>query len=152
MGFDWDKDTGNDLPPGEYECRFVKLELAKSKSGNTVAKYQAKVISGLYTGRMTFPSIVLVDTAMWKLKALLKACGCTPTAAQKKCEFGTEEFYGLLKLPLSKTCLITVEDQKNSQFKNHSFRSSTFGELDSHFVGGPQEDPEPWEPGEPVQR
>jgi hypothetical protein len=76
--------SGGDIPPGTYQAKVDKVELALSQQGNRMLKWQLRILSGQYAGRCEFRQNMLeTPQNMEYLKRDLDICGI---ALQDICE------------------------------------------------------------------
>lgn len=60
---------------GEHVCKIAAVDEKQSQGGNDMIVVQFEVVKGDDKGARVFENYPLVDTALWKLKALLQAIG-----------------------------------------------------------------------------
>jgi hypothetical protein len=120
--FDWERDTKGEfdpVPDGEYRVKVEKVEMLKANSGNQMAKYHCRITDiDVGVRGYLFPVVVLTEKAIWRLSAMIKACGVVPTEAQKRCDLGTPEFLQVLKLPVGREFVAIVENKERNGYTN----------------------------------
>jgi len=63
------------LPAGTYTCHIFDLTEKTSSNGNDMLKVVLKVNKGDYKGRQIFTNLTFVESAMFKIREFLVACG-----------------------------------------------------------------------------
>ena len=63
------------LPAGTYTCHVFDLSEKSSSKGNDMLKVVLKVSKGEYKGRQIFTNLVFVESALFKIREFLVACG-----------------------------------------------------------------------------
>lgn len=83
---------------GEHVCKIAAVDEKQSQGGNDMIVVQFEVVKGDDKGARVFENYPLVDTALWKLKALLQAIGMK---ADGKVQLDLDRLVG-------KICIINV--------------------------------------------
>jgi len=65
------------LPAGTYSCHIFDLTEKQSSNGNDMLKVVLKVSKGEFKGRQIFTNLTFVESAMFKIREFLVACGAT---------------------------------------------------------------------------
>lgn len=63
------------IPAGTYKVHVFELTEKQSSNGNDMFKVVLKVSEGEYKGRQIFTNLTFVETAMFKIREFLIACG-----------------------------------------------------------------------------
>jgi len=63
------------LPAGTYTCHVFDLTEKQSSAGNDMLKVVLKVSKGEYKGRQIFTNLTFVESALFKIREFLLACG-----------------------------------------------------------------------------
>lgn len=65
------------LPAGTYSVHIFDLTEKQSSNGNDMLKVVLKVSKGEFKGRQIFTNLTFVESAMFKIREFLVACGTT---------------------------------------------------------------------------
>jgi len=65
------------LPAGTYSVHIFDLTEKQSSNGNDMLKVVLKVSKGEFKGRHIFTNLTFVESAMFKIREFLVACGAT---------------------------------------------------------------------------
>jgi hypothetical protein len=63
------------LPAGTYTCHVFDLQDKVSSKGNDMLKVTLKVSKGEHKGRQIFTNLVFTESALFKIREFLLACG-----------------------------------------------------------------------------
>lgn len=78
------------VPPGTYECSFVKFENAISaNSGQPTVKLRYQIVDGDQEGRVLFQTVSLQRQALFSLKRTMQALGADEDILES--DFDTDE-------------------------------------------------------------
>jgi len=64
------------IPKGVYSVYVFELQEKTSTAGNDMMKVILKIADGEYKGRQIFTNLTFVESAMFKIREFLVACGC----------------------------------------------------------------------------
>jgi hypothetical protein len=65
------------IPKGIYAVYVFDIQEKTSSAGNDMMKVILKIADGEFKGRQVFANLTFVDTAMFKIREFLVACGAT---------------------------------------------------------------------------
>lgn len=65
------------IPKGTYNVHVFELQEKTASTGNEMLKVILKISDGEYKGRQLFTNLVFVETALFKIREFLQACGAT---------------------------------------------------------------------------
>lgn len=70
-----ESDFGEDPPDGKYQVMVDKAEMAIASTGSKMLKWQFKILTGKYAGRMLFKNSAITPATLPYLKKELHVCG-----------------------------------------------------------------------------
>jgi len=97
------------IPTGDYKVEVSNIEKKPSKAGNDCYYWRFEILSGEYRGRILFDTTSLVESALWKLKKMLKGV-CSEEKYQdlKELDVDGGHFYGEMQLLKGKQLKVSV--------------------------------------------